>query len=89
VGSDSDFEALQAAAKNAHPSLEELIVDAIARRSYLQDSEPEASPEQKAREAVLARMRASGYLVEFGQGTTHSEQGETPPAASPEREMGG
>jgi predicted transcriptional regulator len=83
--SDSAYEALQAAAKNAQQSPEELIVDAIARHYHLQDSEPEASPEREAREAILAQMRANGHLVEFGQSTTHSEQGETPPTDSPER----
>ena len=83
--SDSDYDALQAAAKNARQSPEELIVATIARRYRLQNSAPIASPEQEAREAVLAQMRASGHLVEFGQGTTHSKQGETPPADSPKR----
>ena len=63
--SDSDYDALQAAAKNARQSPEELIVATIARRYRLQNSAPIASPEQEAREAVLAHMRASGHLVEF------------------------
>ena len=83
--SDSDFEALQAAAKDAQQSPEELILATIARRYHMQGAAPDASSEQGAREAVLAQMRANGHLVQFDQDAAHSEQMETPPADSPER----
>ncbi len=83
--SDSDYAALQAAAKDAQQSPEELVLTTIARRYHLHTSAPVASSDQEAREAVLAQMRANGYLVQFDQGATDSEQSETPQTGSPAR----
>ena len=83
--SDSDYEALQAAAKDAQQSPEELVLATIAGRYHLQAPEQDMTPEQEARESILAQMRANGHLVQFDQGAPPSEQSETPSAGSPER----